>query len=159
MSKKTEEDEENRAQSFYKKFTNQGPSYFGDLDEQDGKLLEYERHAEEEGAHRSSFQHRRAIPDRIYQNGRTHTTTYALRWAYRVMSPYPQSPGRRKSPQPQYWPRQNRAHQCRRIPTLSGKHQMKMLTWKATITQRRHGQTGKRTAARTLRRSSHGRRR
>lgn len=50
MSKKKEEDEENQAQSFYKKFTNQGPSYFGDLDEQDGKLLEYEMHAEEEGA-------------------------------------------------------------------------------------------------------------
>ncbi|EPT02082.1 hypothetical protein FOMPIDRAFT_1022950 [Fomitopsis schrenkii] len=48
MSKKKEEDEENQAQSFYKKFTNQGPSYFGDLDEQDGKLLEYEMHAEEE---------------------------------------------------------------------------------------------------------------
>ncbi|KAH9836186.1 pre-mRNA-splicing factor ISY1 [Rhodofomes roseus] len=48
MSKKKEEDEENQAQSYYKKFTNQGPSYFGDLDEQDGKLLEYEMHAEEE---------------------------------------------------------------------------------------------------------------
>jgi len=28
---------------------NQGPSYFGDLDESDGKLLEYEQEAEEEG--------------------------------------------------------------------------------------------------------------
>jgi len=28
---------------------NQGPAYFGDLDEADGKLLEYERQAEEEG--------------------------------------------------------------------------------------------------------------
>lgn len=28
---------------------NQGPSYFGDLDESDGKLLEFEREAEEEG--------------------------------------------------------------------------------------------------------------
>ena len=49
MSKKKDEDEENQAQNFYKKFTNQGPSYFGDLDEQDGKLLEFEMHAEEEG--------------------------------------------------------------------------------------------------------------
>ncbi|KAH9947494.1 pre-mRNA-splicing factor ISY1 [Amylocystis lapponica] len=48
QSKKTEEDEENQAQSYYKKFTNQGPAYFGDLDEVDGKLLEYEMHAEEE---------------------------------------------------------------------------------------------------------------
>jgi pre-mRNA-splicing factor ISY1 len=29
---------------------NQGPSYYGDLDEVDGKLLEYEQNAEEEGA-------------------------------------------------------------------------------------------------------------
>jgi hypothetical protein len=28
---------------------NQGPSYFGDLDESDGKLLEHEQAAEEEG--------------------------------------------------------------------------------------------------------------
>lgn len=48
-SKKDERDEENVAQNFYKKFTNQGPAYFGDLDEQDGKLLEYERAAEDEG--------------------------------------------------------------------------------------------------------------
>ena len=51
MSKKKEEDEENQAQNFYKKFTNQGPAYFGDLDEQDGKLLEFEMHAEEEGVY------------------------------------------------------------------------------------------------------------
>ena len=50
MSKKTEEDEENKAHSYYKKFQNQGPAYFGDLDEADGKLLEFEMHAEEEGA-------------------------------------------------------------------------------------------------------------
>lgn len=49
QSKKKEEDEENVAQAFYKKFTTQGPAYFGDLDEQDGTLLEYERQAEEEG--------------------------------------------------------------------------------------------------------------
>lgn len=28
---------------------NQGPAYYGDLDEADGKLLTYEREAEEEG--------------------------------------------------------------------------------------------------------------
>lgn len=50
QSKKKEEDEENQAQSYYKKFTNQGPAYFGDLDETDGKLFEFERQAEEEGA-------------------------------------------------------------------------------------------------------------
>lgn len=50
QSKKKEEDEENQVQAYYKKFTNQGPTYFGDLDEADGKLLEFERHAEEEGA-------------------------------------------------------------------------------------------------------------
>ncbi len=51
MSKKTEEDEENKVQNYYKKFQNQGPAYFGDLDETDPdlKLLEFEMHAEEEG--------------------------------------------------------------------------------------------------------------
>lgn len=55
QSKKKEQEEENVAQSFYKKFTNQGPAYFGDLDEQDGKLLEYEGAAEEEGKPAISF--------------------------------------------------------------------------------------------------------
>ena len=50
QSKKKEQDEENLAQNYYKKFTNQGPAYFGDLDEQDGRLLEFERAAEDEGA-------------------------------------------------------------------------------------------------------------
>lgn len=49
VSKKTEEDEENKVQNYYKKFMSQGPAYFGDLDETDGKLLEFEMHAEEEG--------------------------------------------------------------------------------------------------------------
>ncbi|KAI0795721.1 pre-mRNA-splicing factor ISY1 [Abortiporus biennis] len=48
QSKKKEEDEENQVHAYYKKFMNQGPAYFGDLDEQDGSLLDYERHAEEE---------------------------------------------------------------------------------------------------------------
>ncbi|KAA1475308.1 pre-mRNA-splicing factor ISY1 [Dentipellis sp. KUC8613] len=47
-SRKKEEDEENATFNFYKKFTNQGPQYFGDLDEADGALLQYEREAEEE---------------------------------------------------------------------------------------------------------------
>ncbi|KAH9474497.1 Pre-mRNA-splicing factor ISY1 [Psilocybe cubensis] len=48
QSRKNEEEEENQALAFYKKFMNQGPAYYGDLDEEDGKLLEYERKAEEE---------------------------------------------------------------------------------------------------------------
>ena len=44
-----EEDEENATHNFYKKFTNQGPAYFGDLDEVDGGLLKYEGAAEQEG--------------------------------------------------------------------------------------------------------------
>lgn len=55
QSKKREEDEENQAQSYYKKFTNQGPAYFGDLDESDDKLLSFETHAEEEGSSCSTF--------------------------------------------------------------------------------------------------------
>lgn len=49
QSRKKEEEEENQALAFYKKFMNQGPAYFGDLDENDGKLLEFEREAEQEG--------------------------------------------------------------------------------------------------------------
>ena len=49
QSKKKEEDEQNIAQAYYKKFTNQGPAYFGDLDEADGSLLEYERQQEQDG--------------------------------------------------------------------------------------------------------------
>lgn len=48
-SRKNEEEEENQALAYYKKFMKQGPAYFGDLDESDGKLLEYEQEAEEEG--------------------------------------------------------------------------------------------------------------
>jgi hypothetical protein len=35
--------------TFYKKFTNQGPSYFGDVDEADGELVKYEEAAEQGG--------------------------------------------------------------------------------------------------------------
>ncbi|ETW77540.1 hypothetical protein HETIRDRAFT_421663 [Heterobasidion irregulare TC 32-1] len=47
-SRKKEEDEETATQSFFRRFTNQGPSYFGDLDEADGSLLQYEQDAEQE---------------------------------------------------------------------------------------------------------------
>jgi len=46
-SRKKEEDEENATSNFYKKFTNQGPAYFGDLDEADEELLKYEEAAEQ----------------------------------------------------------------------------------------------------------------
>lgn len=49
QSRKKEEEEENQALAHYKKFMNQGPSYYGDLDEVDGELLKYEREAEETG--------------------------------------------------------------------------------------------------------------
>jgi len=49
MSKAKDEDEETQAMSYYKKFLGQGPSYFGDLDEADDELLEFERDAEETG--------------------------------------------------------------------------------------------------------------
>ncbi|KAH9995915.1 pre-mRNA-splicing factor ISY1 [Russula compacta] len=47
-SRKKEEDEEDATNNFYKKFSNQGPSYFGDLDEADGVLLKYEEDAEQQ---------------------------------------------------------------------------------------------------------------
>ena len=49
QSRKKEEEEENQVLAHYKRFMNQGPAYYGDLDEVDGKLLRYEREAEEEG--------------------------------------------------------------------------------------------------------------
>ena len=55
QSRAKEDDEENQAQAYYKKFSNQGPSYFGDLDESDGTLLEYEKKAEEAGKLLSLF--------------------------------------------------------------------------------------------------------
>jgi hypothetical protein len=48
-SKKKDEEEENLAANYYKKFLNHGPVYYGDLDEADEKLLEFEREAEERG--------------------------------------------------------------------------------------------------------------
>jgi pre-mRNA-splicing factor ISY1 len=49
QSRKKEEEEENQVLAHYKRFMNQGPAYYGDLDEADGKLLTYEHEAEEEG--------------------------------------------------------------------------------------------------------------
>jgi pre-mRNA-splicing factor ISY1 len=49
QSNKKEEEEENQALNFYKKFMNQGPGYFGDLDEQDLELLKHEQHEEDDG--------------------------------------------------------------------------------------------------------------
>ncbi|EIW78160.1 Isy1-domain-containing protein [Coniophora puteana RWD-64-598 SS2] len=48
QSRKKDEEEENQALAYYRKFTNQGPAYFGDLDENDGSLLDYERAAEDQ---------------------------------------------------------------------------------------------------------------
>jgi len=48
QSRKKEEEEENQVLAHYKRFMNQGPAYYGDLDEADGKLMTYEREAEEE---------------------------------------------------------------------------------------------------------------
>ncbi|KIL63886.1 hypothetical protein M378DRAFT_186883 [Amanita muscaria Koide BX008] len=48
QGRKKEEEEENQALAYYKKFMNQGPEYYGDLDESDGKLLQFECEAEEE---------------------------------------------------------------------------------------------------------------
>ncbi|VDC05254.1 unnamed protein product [Peniophora sp. CBMAI 1063] len=48
-SRKKEEDEETATERFYKRFTNQGPSYFGDEDEADAELVAFERKAEQDG--------------------------------------------------------------------------------------------------------------
>lgn len=54
QSRAKEEDEENQAKAYYKKFSGQGPAYYGDLDETDGTLLEYEKEAEEAGVSMST---------------------------------------------------------------------------------------------------------
>ena len=60
-SKKKDEEEENLAANYYKKFLNHGPQYYGDLDEADGKLLEYEMRAEEQGMIEMSCLGRREV--------------------------------------------------------------------------------------------------
>jgi pre-mRNA-splicing factor ISY1 len=47
FQKSKEPDEETLTQQYYKKFQNQGPAYFGDFDEADGTLLEFEKTVEE----------------------------------------------------------------------------------------------------------------
>lgn len=44
-----EVDEETHAHAHYKKYQNQGASYYGDLDEGEESLLKYEMEAEEQG--------------------------------------------------------------------------------------------------------------
>ncbi|KAJ7258214.1 Isy1-like splicing factor [Mycena rebaudengoi] len=48
QSRKKEEDEENQALAYYKKFMDNGPTYYGDADEVDGTLLAHERELEDE---------------------------------------------------------------------------------------------------------------
>ncbi|KAF7354349.1 hypothetical protein MVEN_01123500 [Mycena venus] len=48
QSRKKDEEEENQALQFYKKFQGQPPSYYGDGDENDPALLEFERRAMDE---------------------------------------------------------------------------------------------------------------
>ena len=48
-SRKKEEDEETATEKFYKRFTDRGPSYFGDEDEADVELVTFERKAEADG--------------------------------------------------------------------------------------------------------------
>jgi len=54
QGRKKEEEEENQALAFYKKFTQQSPAYFGDLDDTNELLLDYERKREAEGSQRQS---------------------------------------------------------------------------------------------------------
>ncbi|KAF7327538.1 hypothetical protein MKEN_00332700 [Mycena kentingensis (nom. inval.)] len=49
QSKKNEEEEENQALAFYSKFLNAPKSYYGDEDEADAALLEYEQQLEDKG--------------------------------------------------------------------------------------------------------------
>ncbi|KAG9011826.1 NineTeen Complex (NTC) component [Tulasnella sp. JGI-2019a] len=48
FQKSTAVPEEEQSYAFYKKFQNQGPDYYGDVDEADETLLAYEKKAEEE---------------------------------------------------------------------------------------------------------------
>lgn len=48
-SKKKDEDEDQATAEFYRKFTKNGPAYYGDEDEADGELLQFEKEAELEG--------------------------------------------------------------------------------------------------------------
>ena len=69
-SKKKDEEEENVAANYYKKFLNHGPAYYGDLDEADGKLLEYEMQAEERGMIDMSLQLLGVLRNIVHRLGR-----------------------------------------------------------------------------------------
>lgn len=45
----TEADEESQVAAYYRKYQGHGPAYYGDLDESNDALLEYEVQAEEQG--------------------------------------------------------------------------------------------------------------
>jgi hypothetical protein len=97
-SRKKEEDEENATSSFYKKFTNQGPAYFGDLDEADGELLKYEEAAEQEGMFVASLL-ACSSPSR-WQSGRRHRHTCAKFLAFPKTHLYLQYRAVRARPHP-----------------------------------------------------------
>jgi hypothetical protein len=79
-SRKKEEDEENATHNFSKKFINQGPAYFGDLDEADGELLKYEEAAEQEGTFVASLL--AGSSPNSWQSGRRHMHTYTMCLAF-----------------------------------------------------------------------------
>jgi hypothetical protein len=85
QSRKNEEEEENQALSFYKKFMNQGPAYFGDLDEQDGSVLKYEHEAEDDGM--TSLCAAQSQADCDYQLGKRRIETCAVHWGSLPMHP------------------------------------------------------------------------
>lgn len=75
-SRKKDEEEENQSFSYFKKFINQGPAYFGDFDESDGTLLEYEQEAESDGMSELAFRKLRTwCTQRIHQSWKKLTQT------------------------------------------------------------------------------------
>jgi hypothetical protein len=91
-SRKKEEDEDNATSNFYKKFTNQGPAYFGDLDEGDGKILKYEEEAEQTGNVPVPWLAARATSSPSFppprQSGRRRTLTCVKSLAFLLMYLY-----------------------------------------------------------------------
>jgi len=89
QSRKQEEEEENQALAYYKKFMNQGPAYYGDLDENDDQLLKFEREAEEEGK-LLCHSLRRLSPahDLFDKNGKNNIQTYGRHLAFRLTTPH-----------------------------------------------------------------------
>lgn len=64
--------------AFYKKFMNQGPAYYGDLDEEDGALLQFEREAEKEGKPTFAF-FCRTTTNILFQIGKNHIQMFEKR--------------------------------------------------------------------------------